>query len=88
MTALSAGDRAAIEASLRRAASYSVAPLSAGQLEAAISLATDLYATAARHGLTRADADGVTSFVAATLDGVRARGWRRPSSACDGTVAT
>jgi hypothetical protein len=43
------------------------------QISDAQDLAVDLYETAERHGLTPVDADAVTSFIQAAIDGIRAR---------------
>jgi hypothetical protein len=43
------------------------------QVDDVAALAVDLYDAAARHGIDRADADGVTSFICAAIDGVRMR---------------
>ncbi|MBM7508717.1 hypothetical protein JOE61_002531 [Nocardioides salarius] len=79
MVALTTGDRDVIEASVRRSASYAAPPIPPAQVDAAVALALELYAVAAHHGIDRGSADGVTSFVHAALDGVRARDHRRQS---------
>jgi hypothetical protein len=73
MPELSDGDRAAITANVRRSAGYADPPMTEEQTAAAVALALDLYAVAAAHGLERADADSVTSFPSAALDGIRFR---------------
>ncbi|MEP7738317.1 hypothetical protein ABKW28_11740 [Nocardioides sp. 31GB23] len=83
--ALTADDRDAIEAAVRRSASYATTPMPLTQVDASVALALELYAVAAHHGIDRGSVDGVTSFVHAALDGVRARDRRRVSPA-DGTV--
>ena len=75
MTELTAGDRAAITTAVRRSAAaghYVDPPITEEQTAAAVALALDLYAAAAAHGIDRADADGVTDFAHAALDGIRA----------------
>jgi hypothetical protein len=48
-------------------------PVTGSQRVAAIALALDLLATAARHGVTRADLDGVTTLAGAAVDAILAR---------------
>jgi hypothetical protein len=43
------------------------------QVRDAVNLAVDLYQTAARYGISRPDADAVTSFISAAIDGIRMR---------------
>ena len=78
MTELTAGDRAAITAAVRRSAGYADPPMPEEQTAAAVALALDLYAAASAHGIERADADSVTSFPSAALDGIR---WRDRAAA-------
>lgn len=81
MSALFPADRDIIEASVRRSASYTATPMPSAQVDSAVALALELYAVAAHHGIGRGDADSVTSFVHAALDGVSARDRRRVSLA-------
>lgn len=71
MSRLDDADLRRIAAAVRRAAGHAVVPMPAEQVDAAVGLAVALYAAALEHGLEPADADGVTSFVHAAIDGVR-----------------
>jgi hypothetical protein len=51
--------------------------LSEREIEEVIALAGALYETAAEHGIDRAAADAVTSFVSAAIDGIRLVGRSR-----------
>jgi hypothetical protein len=66
-------DRDAIVRRIARDCSTYCPPMAPDDVEAATQLALDLYAAAAAHGLGRADADAVTSFISAAIDGIRAR---------------
>ena len=81
MGTLTTADRDTIEAAVRRTASHDAPPMPPPQVDSAVALALELYAVAAHHGIDRGDADSVTSFVHAALDGVRARDRRRVSLA-------
>ena len=50
-----------------------VPALTEAQLVEAASLAVDLYATAAAHGIDRDTVGGVTDFLDAAVDGIRSR---------------
>jgi hypothetical protein len=52
-------------------------PVTARQRIAALALALDLLATAGRHGVTRADLDGVVTLAGAAVDAILARDRRR-----------
>ena len=79
MTAtLSDDDRTLIDRDTRcRSIETTAPPTSSAQLDQALALAIALYETAAAHGVDKATADGVTSFVDAAVEGIRARD-RRP----------
>jgi hypothetical protein len=47
--------------------------MTVSQVDQASMLAAALYDTAGRHGVTKSLADGVTSFIDAAIDGIRAR---------------
>jgi hypothetical protein len=71
MTTLTDADRAVITRITR--ARCEGPGLDERQVDDVAALAVDLYETAARHGIGRADADGVTSFICAAIDGIRMR---------------
>ena len=70
MSRLDDADLRRIAAAVRRAAGHAIVPMPPEQVDAAVRLAAALYAAALEHGLEPADADGVTSFVHASIDGV------------------
>ena len=78
---LTTADREAVEAAVRRTASYAAPSMPPPQIDSAVALALELYAVAAHHGIDRVSVDDVTSFVNAAIDGIRARDRRRPSPA-------
>ena len=55
-------------------------PVTALQRIAALALALDLLATAGRHGVTRADLDGVVTLAGAAVDAILARDRRGSTS--------
>lgn len=57
----------------RSAMAGPVHALTERQIGAATALAVDLYETAEAYGIDRGTADGVTSFIDAAIDGIRAR---------------
>jgi len=70
-------DQNAIERNVRHDCAHYDPPLSDAQTDEAVALAVELYAAAAAHGITWPDADGVTSFPLAAIDGIRSRDRRR-----------
>ena len=69
-----ADDRTVIDRDTRcRSIETTAPPTTSVQLDQALALAVALYETAAAHGVDKATADGVTSFVDAAVEGIRAR---------------
>lgn len=69
-------DRAWVEQETRRRSTEwppNVPDSTEEQMQEATALAIDLYETAASYGLTRDLVHGVTSFIDAAIDGIRAR---------------
>ena len=78
---LSAHDRSEIDRDTRcRSIETTAPPTTSAQLDQALALAVALYETAATYGVDKATADGVTSFVDAAVEGIRARD-RQPVAA-------
>jgi hypothetical protein len=76
MTGLSAPDVTTITRRIHadaRAHDDECTPLTDDQVGEVVALALELYAVAARHGISRDNADGVTSFSSAALDSIRMR---------------
>jgi hypothetical protein len=68
-----AADREWIRSETSRRCFVYATLMPADQVDAAAALAIDLYETAASYGIDRDAANGVTSFIDAAIDGIRAR---------------